>query len=200
MDRANKTTYVITRKLLDSYPIPADLTPSEFIRTYWGYYKKENPSNNSVNGTVFENLIIISLAREGIENIYYQTQLSFVPSAKFDVFLYHEETPMALSIKTSLRERWKQADLEAAALKQVHKEAKSYVITLDKTAVNTRRRLDRTYAGLDGFVIADDVEYDEFVSYLKTKQYVQSGDIPIIKTADNYYTTDSLSHDFHFTT
>lgn len=200
MDRANKTTYVITRELLDTYPIPPDLSPSEFIKIYWGYYQKNYKSNNSVNGTVFENLIIISLAREGIKNIYYQTQLSFVPSAKFDVFLYHEETPMALSIKTSLRERWKQADLEAAALKQVHKEAESYVITLDRVAVNTRRRLDRTYAGLNGFIIADNVEYDKFVYYLKTKQYVQSGAVPIIKTADNYYTADSLKHDFHFRT
>ena len=34
----------------------------------------------------FENLVILSLARNGINPIYYQTELTYVPSAIFDVF------------------------------------------------------------------------------------------------------------------
>ncbi len=198
MDRTGKITYVITRSLLDKYPIPANLKPSEFINIYWGYYKKDYSGNNSINGTIFENLIIIALAREGIENIYFQTELSFVPSAKFDVFLYNEETPIALSIKTSLRERWKQADLEAAALKQVHKESKCYVLTLNESEVKARRKWDRTYAGLDGFVLAHTEEFDNLIEELKAMEFKQAEYVPVIRTADNYYTPEILSKDFHF--
>jgi len=35
-----------------------------------------------------------------------------------------------LTIKTSLRERYKQADLEGLALKQVYRKSKTYLITL----------------------------------------------------------------------
>lgn len=198
MDRTGQTTYVITRELLDNYPIPSDMKPSVFINTYWEYYKSDYSSNNSINGTIFENLVIIALAREGIENIYFQTELSFVPSAKFDVFLYNEETPIALSIKTSLRERWKQADLEAAALKQVHKEAKSYVLTLNEIEVRARRKWDRTYAGLDGFILAHTEEFDQLVEELKAMEFTQAELVPVIRTADNYYTPEILKNDFHF--
>lgn len=198
MDRTGQTTYIITRELLDNYPIPSNMKPSEFISTYWGYYTNHYPSNNSTNGTILENLVTIALAREGIENIYFQTELSFVPSAKFDVFLYNEEIPIALSIKTTLRERWKQADLEAAALKQVHKEAKCYVLTLSDNEVRARRKRDRTYAGLDGFILAHTEEFDQLVEELKSMEFTQAELVPIIKTADNYYTPEILRKDFHF--
>ncbi|WHZ33223.1 hypothetical protein QNK01_11565 (plasmid) [Desemzia incerta] len=198
MVQTTNSTFIITRELLDNYPIPPELSPSEFVKTYWSYYTSNYKSNNSVNGTILENLIIIALAREGIKNIYYQTEVSFVPSAKFDVFLYNDEVPIALSIKTSLRERWKQADLEAAALKQVHKEAESYVLTISAGEVATRRKMDRTYAGIDGFILADTPEFDKLVERLKGMTFTKAGSVPVIKSENRYYTPEILSDNFHF--
>ena len=188
----------ITQELIDDNPIPDDLTASEFIRDYWKLYKDNYPSNNSLNGTIFENLVIIALAREGIENIYYQTELSFVPTALFDAFLYNEEKSVALSIKVSLRERWKQAELEASALKQVHKKAECYVLSLNEQETRTRQNQSADYAGLDGFILADKPEFDELVEDLKNREFSLAGNVPIIRSSDRVYTDDELLDKFHF--
>lgn len=188
----------ITQELIDNNPIPEDLKPSEFISEYWELYEDNYPVNNSLNGIIFENLVIIALAREGIENIYYQTELSFVPTALFDAFLYNEEKPVALSIKTSLRERWKQADLEAAALKQVHKKAECYLISLHEQETRARQNQSDEYAGLDGFILADHAEFDELVDDLKTRDFSIAGNVPIIKSKNRIYTDEELKDKFHF--
>jgi len=187
----------ITQHLFSTLPIDASLTPGEFIKTYWELYEAEYPSNPSTNGTIFENLVIIALGRAGIKNIYFQTELTYVPSAIFDVFLYHPEGSYALSIKTTLRERWKQADLEALAIKQVHKDVKCFVITLSESEVNARRRNDNLYAGLDGFVIANNDEFDTLVDELVTKEFQVAGNMPIVKTNEKRYDSEKFLSNFN---
>lgn len=190
------TNLEITKDLIHTLPILEDLTPSEFVNVYWNLYKERYIGSNSMNGTMFENLIIIALGRAGIKNIYFQTELTYVPSAIFDVFLYHSEGSYALSIKTTLRERWKQADLEALAIKQVHKDVKCFVITLSEVEVGTRRRNDTTYAGLDGFVLASNSEFDDLVAELITKEFQIAESIPIIMTNEKRYTPERFLFDF----
>lgn len=186
----------ITKEILNYANLNDSDKPSDFISKCWNYYKNNYPSNNSLNGTIFENLIIISLAKSGIENIYYQTELSFVPSAIFDVFLYNESSPIAISIKTTLRERWKQADLEALAIKQVHKQAFCYVLTVSTNEVKTRRKNDSSYNGLDGFILANAKEFDDFIDDIKKQNFTIAGDVPIIKTDTHIYTKEKLKRDF----
>jgi hypothetical protein len=63
--------------------------------------------------------------------------VAFVHNAKYDVFLYGtDKTLVTLSLKTSFRERWKQADLEAFALAQVYKKCLSMCATLDSREAN----------------------------------------------------------------
>ena len=164
---------------------------------WWAKYVDNYGSNNSLNGTVFENFVILALAREGIDNIYHQTELTYVPSAIFDVFLYNPEKPIALSIKTSLRERWKQADLEALAIKQVHKDADCFVLTLSDSEVLTRRNRSTNYASLDGFILANTNEFDDFVNYLRSMQFDIAGFSPIIKESRNCYTANELRNQFN---
>lgn len=190
------TNLEITRDLFDTLPIEDDLTAAEFIDTYWNLYEELYIGSNSMNGTIFENLVIIALGRAGIENIYFQTELTYVPSAIFDVFLYHPEGSYALSIKTTLRERWKQADLEALAIKQVHKDVKCFVVTLSAKEVKTRRKNDDMYAGLDGFVIANSDEFDDLMAELSTKDFQVAGSVPIVKTNDRRYDADKFLSNF----
>lgn len=93
---------------------------------------------------------------------------------------------------------WKQADLEASALKQVHKEALCFVLTLSSSEVRARRNPNHTYAGLDGFVLLDTNEFDILVTKLKDMTFTQAGDVPIIHSAQKYHTDESLLADFHF--
>lgn len=185
-----------TNEILRNANIKDDDSPSAFVNKCWNYYKFNYPNNNSLNGTIFENIIILSIAREGIENIYYQTQLTFVPSAIFDVFLYNETAPIALSIKTTLRERWKQADLEALAIKQVHKNSECYILTPSDKEVKTRRKNDESYNGLDGFILTNTNEYDDFLKKLKKQKFVIAGTVPIIKTDNRIYNKEELQKQF----
>jgi hypothetical protein len=60
-------------------------------------------------------------------------EVQFVPNAKFDLMFYtHEIGPILLSAKTSLRERYKQADLEAMALRAVYRRSKTFLVTLNE--------------------------------------------------------------------
>lgn len=186
----------IVKTLLSKYPCDNTMKPSEFINYYMAKYNNENESNSSLNGAVFENLVILALHLNGIKNIYFQTELSYVPSAIFDAFLYSENISIAISIKTSLRERWKQADLEALAIKQVHKNAKCYLLTLSAKEVAARRKNDTSYAGLDGFILADTEEFDNFVSNLQSVNFTTAGNFPIVITEEKIYTKEMIFNDF----
>ena len=105
-----------------------DITsPSKLMNELWSRYPNKI---RSLNGKVFEALLATILYRSGIYPIYVEATLSFVPNVEFDFVAYCKECgPIILSAKTSLRERYKQADLEGMMVRQVHRKAKSYLIT-----------------------------------------------------------------------
>lgn len=183
--------------MLEDHPMDNSLSPSQIINKYWEIYNSSYKTNNALNGVIFENLAIIALASSGIKNIYYQTELTFVPSAIFDIFLYNENRPIVISVKTSLRERWKQADLEALAIKQVHKNAKCYLLTLSINEVRVRRERDENYAGLDGFILANTEEFDQFVESIKDETFTLAGEFPIVKNKNNIYTLKKINEYFN---
>ena len=85
-------------------------------------------------------------------------------------------------MKTSLRERYKQADLEAVALKYVHRKAENYLLTMDREEAESVSRKIATGAvlGLDKAVLASSDEFDSFVNNLKTKTFISPGSVEII--------------------
>lgn len=106
-------------------------SPKDYIRQYWNKFLSTGKHSNTVNGNLFELIIHTLLYREGLVPFYAQAKVAFVPNVKFDTILYTPARPISLSLKTSLRERYKQADLEAIALQHVHRRAESYLLTLD---------------------------------------------------------------------
>ena len=111
------------------------MIPSEYVKFCWKKYETSGVSRtNSLNGTIFELIIATLFVKEGLVPLHLQAQVAFVPNVNFDAILYTNETgPIGLSLKTSLRERYKQADLEAIALKYVHRKAENYLLTMDAT-------------------------------------------------------------------
>src|SRR5690242_12965416 len=144
----------IVKELFDRHPIDQDLAASQLVDFYYKKYLEIYGSNNSRNGTILEEILVIALLREGISPIYTQATMAFVPNVIFDILLYNRKTPICISSKVSLRERWKQADVEAMALKYVHRKAKAYVLTLSENEVRARRSDENSYMGIDEFVLA----------------------------------------------
>lgn len=173
----------------DFLSIP-NMTSSEYVRYCWNKYTdycSEHPQDNSTNGNIFELIVESELYRKNYLPMFLQAKVAFVPNVKFDILLYSSDNyPIGLSLKTSLRERYKQADLEAIALKYVHRRALNYLITLDSDeADNVKEKLCRgELLGINKVIAADTEEFDELISEFGNINFINPGSIDII-TAGN---------------
>ena len=169
---------------------------SEYVKYCWRKYETLGiTGNNALNGTIFELIIATLFVKENILPLHLQAQVAFVPNVTFDAVLYTNESgPIGLSLKTSLRERYKQADLKAVALKYVHRKAENYLLTMDRSEADTvsRKIADGAVLGLDKAILASSAEFDAFVADLKTKEFVSPGMVSII-TASQVITSQTVA-------
>jgi hypothetical protein len=176
----------ITKKILLENPQYRYMKPSVFMEKTFKYYRNNFESNNSLNGAVYEYLVITCLLNAGIEPIYYQAKMSYVPNVIFDVMIYNRKTPVSISLKTSIRERWKQADLEAVALKYIFRQAKCYLVSNDNTEINRRRSDAHSYMGLDEFICSTGDSFDLFVEELLKIKAEENESIPVFSSSIEY--------------
>jgi hypothetical protein len=161
-------------------------SPSQYVSICWEEYKsdKSNKSNN-LNGGYFELVLGTLFIREGLLPFYAQAKIAFVPNVIYDLMFYSlKNGPICFSAKTSLRERYKQADLEAIALKYVHRRAESYLITLsEKEARNVKKKIETgDVIGLNDVIVATTPAFDMLIGHLKTLDFIQPGKIDIISS------------------
>lgn len=159
--------------------------PSDYIKIYWDKYKSHPEGNNNLNGKIFEYILATLFVREGILPIYMSAKVAFVPNVVYDLMFYTTERgPICISAKTSLRERYKQADLEAIALKYVHRKALSYLLTLEENEAKgvKAKILTGDVIGLDKVVVATLPEFDELI--LELKEYIFS-EPPTVKVIES---------------
>ena len=165
--------------------IPSEARGSEFVKIGYDWYRANyNTSASSmrgVNGKIFEGLILNSLSQAGIFPVYYQATVAQVPNVIYDILLYHPKRPTILSCKVSLRERWKQADLEGFALRQVYRGARSILLTL---SANEGRRVQRQIEnsdvlGLDECVVIESKgdRFDSLIEELRQMQFTEASPI-----------------------
>ncbi len=157
---------------------------SSFLKKYWDLYPQGNPA---LNGNVFEALVAMLLQKKGLLPLYHQAHITFVPNVKFDLVIYTKEHgPVVLSVKTSLRERYKQVDLEGWVLKQVHRRAKTYLITADqKDTPNVNKKIKAgEVMGIEEVVYAFGPEMDDLIFRLSQLKLEKPGtaDIMTAKT------------------
>jgi hypothetical protein len=170
----------------DFTAIPA-MKSSEYVKDCWAKYKgfcKKSPQDNSMNGYVFEYIIASELYRQSLLPMFLQAQVAFVPNVNFDVLLYSSDKfPIGLSLKTSLRERYKQADLEAVALKYVHRKAQNYLIMLksEETDRLKAKAKNGELLGINEVIAADSDEFDKLVVTLSKMTFENPAKIDIVK-------------------
>ena len=154
--------------------------PSFIVEVFWAEVTARNLGNN-VRGSLFEILIGLLLLDRGVEPFFRQSELAFVNNARFDYVLWEAGSrPIALSIKTSLRERYKQAMLESDALKAVHRNALTYLITLDQKEWEVRTTKEdekQQFSSIDDFLLATSPQFDAFLEGLSQSQYSSPRDI-----------------------
>ena len=159
--------------------------PSKYVEYLWNKAEKDERLTRDVRGKFFELVIACCLIKNGILPFFWQAQLEFVPLANFDLVIYTEERgPIVLSLKTSIRERYKQAEFEAKAMKDVHRRAKNYLVTMEKDeAVSLQAKIDSgVLSGIDAVVVATEESSDELIKMLKTLSIV---DTPVFSAVKN---------------
>lgn len=156
--------------------------PNEYVLKYWDALQ-HHPKCSTLAGNIFELIITTLLYREDLLPIYVQAQVAFVPNVRFDALLYNKEFgPISLSLKTSLRERYKQADLEAIALKYVHRKAKCYLLTMhEQEAASVKAKIKSgDVIGLDSVVICSNNDINNLIADLKKQAFEIAGSVEII--------------------
>ena len=137
----------------------------------WQAYKLQNPKAERVtNGAILELAVCETLARSNVGPLYYQVEFAWLPEHTFDIAAWTQQnSPVIISVKNSLRERWKQADLEGLALKAKFPRAYSYLVTQEANEAARRKQSIAAggCAGLDEVILANKPEMDEFIEKLK---------------------------------
>lgn len=161
------------------------ILPSEYVKIYWDAYSKVSAMNSNLSNKIFEYILVTLCVREGILSFYPKAKLSLVPNVIHDLMFYSTERgPICWSVKTSLRERYKQADLESIALKYVHRKALSYLITLEKNEAKSVKAKIKTgdVIGLDDVIVATEPEFDILVSELKAFKFEKPPTVQVISS------------------
>lgn len=158
--------------------------PSEYINMLWNEYDPDK-HRASLNGNIFELIISTLLVREQFLPLYREANVTFVPNVIYDIILYSSKKfPICLSLKTSLRERYKQADLEAIALKYVHRKSECYLLTMDEKEADSVKGKVKTGAvlGLDEIVLCSSNDIDDLIERLKKYEYTEAGSVEVISS------------------
>lgn len=184
LGKDNKAEIVFNELLPDFMKVKYK-TPSDYISIYWQAFQKHPASNNNLNGKIFEYILATLFVREGLLPLYLSAKVAFVPNVIYDLMFYTTERgPICISAKTSLRERYKQADLEAIALKYVHRKALSYLVTLEENEAKSVKTKIKSgdVIGLDNVIVATSEEFNILINDLKTYQFSEPPTVKVIES------------------
>jgi len=124
--------------------------PSRFMESA---YAKLSTGMARHNGKLFEGLFLAILGRAGIAHVILDAEYGCLPYSTIDVAIYYEKkVPVLISLKSSLRERWKQSDLEFSRIKSLNPGAICAIATLEDAGMPLRLLGENRLLGSD-FII-----------------------------------------------
>jgi hypothetical protein len=158
-------TFIKIQPTLDYFPYK---TPSIYNDKIWKLLDSAI-SDNSSRGSAFEFLIAFTLLRENISPFYYQVEFSKIAWAEFDILIFTKEIgPIVFSCKTSLRERWKQAEFEAQLLKRDFPLSRSFLITMDPNESSVANKIKNgPKSGLEKVMRSNQPAFDRIIQEIK---------------------------------
>lgn len=137
---------------------------------------KSPQSLGSMGGRWLEFAVLIALKESKLTPAYWQAEFKEIPNAFNDVLVWSKESgPIVLSCKTSLRERYKQADAEALPVRKLYPNAKLYLVCLEDDQNHLKRVRKKIKDGelmaLQAIYAADNA--DELFAFLKTQTLIE---------------------------
>ena len=163
----------IKKIFLEVYPNILNSIPntaSEFFRENWSNwesYAKGRTVNNNTPGKVFEKLFEIYCFLLNYEIIAQDESFKDVPLVKPDFVLKNKDDKyLFLSLKTSLRERWKQADWEAIYFKEYYPTTLCILVTFhEREEKSLQSKIEKNLLkGLDDSCLATSDKFDKILT------------------------------------
>lgn len=158
-------TFIKIQPTLDFFPYKS---PSLYNKKVWRLLDHA-VSDNSSRGSAFEFLIAFTLLRENISPFYYQVEFSKIAWAEFDLLIFTKEIgPIVFSCKTSLRERWKQAEFEAQLLKREFPDSRSFLVTMDPSESSVANKIKNgPRSGLEKVLRSNQPAFDRVIQEIR---------------------------------
>ena len=183
----------ITSDFMKDSSLPLTMSPSDYVEECWDRYKnyastlpkRRQRTLNSLNGKIFEVIVATAFYRAKVRPLYLQASSQLIPDVDYDIVMYDKaaKIPITISVKTSSRERYKQADLEAYAFKNVHRAALNYLVMYDeKDCRAVQKKIDSGMTlGLQKVIQANAKEFDTFVDELRRKKLGPAPKVPLFE-------------------
>lgn len=178
----NKSTEVFEKYFPTQALLPDKTTPaSEFIATCWDKFDNEA---RDLRGNLFEITLAMLFLHKGLIPFTMQAQLKLIPNVNYDFLFFTQDDrhPIVISAKTSLRERYKQAELEALAIRNVFQKSESHLVSLDEKEVEKRKQdiKNGNIIYLNSIVHARSQEFDELITRLEEENFQAQTHIQIL--------------------
>lgn len=193
---ADTKVATLFEQLVPDFRLISYQRPSEYVSKIWGLYQAHGAQDNNLNGKFFECILATLCVREQLLPAYLSAKVAFVPNVIYDLMFYTAARgPICLSIKTSLRERYKQADLEAIALKYVHRKALAYLITLNAAeAKSVKAKIaSGDVIGLDDVIVATEPEFDSLIAHIKNSYELSTPPTVAVITSNQVITHEKMN-------
>jgi len=153
--------------------------PSQLTRALWSLSGGETQVGNT-RGHILLICMISALAREQIGPFYVNCGVKGVPTHSWDlVFTSPEGRVIAVSANVTLKERWKNENLAAWALKKVLPQSSAYIVLHNEDEATTigNKIVRGEAASIDGRAQIFSPDFDQFLAILKSEHLVARDDL-----------------------
>lgn len=172
-----------SRAVNKEWPSVIGLVPSQKVGVIFRKRRKDGVGSANWNGYLFEALIYRLLLDSGISHnsIFINARLALIHDTKYDIILCgkkpkdFKQFPICLSLKTSLRERYKQAEREGMIAKQVHRGSFTALLTMEDKIPEALYGLDRIVRCSDSSQLACLVDEIKSMNPIPLKEIMMIG-------------------------
>ena len=144
----------------------------DYIQEVWNSAKRLGIASGPQSGPLFEMLIASVFISAGFLPFYQKAELKFAGKIESDFLFWDErtESPVCIELTSTLRERYKLADLQAFKVKANYPKAKFFQLTMDYKDVS--RRSPEDFESLDGLIFPGSGDIDKVLSSVATLSLV----------------------------
>lgn len=132
---------------------------SRFVEGVWAEAKERNQAT----GALFELLVAACIYDSGVQIFYRHARLNGCPTVESDLLIWSafDSSPWCIQLTSTLRERYKLADLQAFRVKSAYPKAIFALLTMDQT--DTSRRTSGDFESLDELVYCGSPAFDTLI-------------------------------------